>query len=48
MKYGTEAIEGDCAMNLNILIDKSDEGIINRLITKGTIRISKAGSGLND
>lgn len=45
---GTEAIEGDCAMNLNILIDKSDEGIINRLITKGTIRISKAGSGLND
>lgn len=45
---GTEAVDGDCAMNLNILIDKCDENTINQFISKGTIRISKTGSGLND
>lgn len=36
------------AKSLNILVEREDETRINTLLHKGTIRISKTGSGLND
>lgn len=44
------SIEGGegSAKSLNILVEREDETRINTLLHRGTIRISKTGSGLND